>query len=141
MGYRLPGELEQLDIMERLEHAIELKIPVTLTFFKQKTITHTYTKHGVKYTTTYDGYVPARRRVEPWMVGFALKDGHPYVRVISLSPTDEKGPMHRTIPITRIAVSTATGKPLLTLHPSRHRYCQGLITLAEQKEAAKAAAV
>lgn len=137
--FRFPGEIEQLEIMERLQHAIEDKKPVTVSFFKEKEITHTYTVKGVKCTTTYTGYVKVRRTVEPWLVGFHQSDGHPYVRVISRSPTDEKGPMYRTIRLDRIAVRTTTGKPLLTVHAKGKRYCQGLINVAEAKEAAKLA--
>lgn len=139
--YRLPTELEQLEIMERLQLAIDNRHPVTLTFFKEKEITHRYTVNGVQLTTTYTGYVPVRRTCEPWMVGFHQSDGHPYVRAVAWSPTDEKGPMYRTYPIPRIAVSTTTGRPLLTVHTSKPRHCQGLVDLAEAKEAAKAAAL
>lgn len=139
--YRLPGELEQLEIMERLQHAIEDRHPVTLSFFKKKEITYTHTVNGVKETVTYDGYVKVTRTCEPWLVGFHQSDGHPYVRVISWSPTDEKGPMYRNIPLNRFAVSGITGRPLMTVHTSKHRYCQGLIDMAEAKEAAKLAAV
>lgn len=136
--FRFPTPTETLDVWERIEQAIADEKPVTLTFFKEKEISYTRRRHGKTETVTYTGYVRARRTVEPWLLGFHQSDGHAYARVISRSPTDEKGPMFRTIRLDRVAVSRTTGKPLLTVHVKGKRYCQGLIDVGLERERLRA---
>lgn len=139
-GYRFPTRTEVDELWERFEEAIEREKPVTVSFFKEKDITHTRTVHGTPQTVTYKGYVKVTRIVEPWLMGFHQGDGHPYVRVVSRSPTDEKGPFWRTIRLDRIAVSNWTGKPLMTVNLGGKRYCQPEIDYATERERLRALA-
>lgn len=136
MGYRLPGEVEQLEIMERLETAALYGQVVTVSFFKQKKDTN---KRPVFFGNGRPYLLKVTRTVEPYAVEFTLQ-GHPVAYVVDRSPEDEKGPMYRTIRLDRVAISTTTQRPLMRTRSKLRRACQGLIDLALAKRTERAAA-
>lgn len=131
--YRLPHDVEMLEIMERFERAMADEKPVTVTFMKQKKgpdesgkVRPLFFGNGRPYL------VKVTRTVEPYRVEFTL-DGNPVAYVVDRSPEDEKGPMYRTVRLDRVVVSIDTGKPRMRIRTAGKRYCQGLIDLALAK--------
>lgn len=117
-GYRFPTELEQLAIMERFDAATEARHPVTVSFFEQKR-----DAYG-NVMTFADGtplLVKTTREVEPYEPAQFARAGHPYIRVVDRASSGRGKTAYRTVRIDRIAVSRATGRPLMTVHP-RGRY-------------------
>ncbi len=141
MGDRMVTHLEALEVWDRLEYAITHKLPVTLTYFKTKK--DPASRAEIRFDDGRPYMVKIRRTVEPYRLEFT-QAGHPVVYVVDRSPNDEKGPMYRTVRLDRIAAGTGTTqqqrRPRVRVHPHGKRYCQGLITLAEEKHAAKVAA-
>lgn len=136
--YRLPGEVEALEIMERVALAAELGKPVTVTFLKEKR--DPVTRRKITFADGSPYYVKVTRTVEPYAVEFSLT-GHPVAYVVDRSPNDEKREMYRTVRLDRVVVSRQTNRPRLTVHLAGVRYCQGMIDLALAKRAEKAALV
>lgn len=140
MGDRWVSDLEALEVWDRLEYAIAHELPVTLTYFKARK-----DRKGdpVLFKDGTTCWAKIRRTVEPYRLEFT-QAGHPVVYVVDRSPNDEKGPMYRTVRLDRIAAGTGTThrqrRPRVQVHAHGKRYCQGLITLAEEKHAARIAA-
>ena len=132
--YRLPGEVDALEIMARVEAAGADEKPVTVTFMKERR--DRMTRKVVTFTNGRPYMVKVTRTVEPYRVEFTLA-GHPVAYVVDRSPEDEKGPMYRTVRLDRVVVSLVTGRPRVRVHVKGVRYCQGLIDVALDKLRAK----
>lgn len=137
MGERMARDLEALEVMERLERAIDDGLPVTITFMKQ--LRDRITRHPVLFSNGRPYMVKVRRTVEPYAVEFT-REGHPVAYVVDRSPNDEKGPMYRTIRLDRVVVSTPSNRLRVVVHSKGKRYCQGLIDLALKKREERALA-
>ncbi len=83
--YRLPGTVEQLEIMERLENAAADGHPVTFTYFEQKKDS-TPRRNPLTFPDGRPYLVRTRRTVEVYAVEFTM-DGHPVASWTGPRPT------------------------------------------------------
>jgi hypothetical protein len=114
-GFRLPDELEQLHLMERFERAVEDRTPVTISFFE-----HKRDEYGrpMNFSDGRPLLIKTTRTVEPYEAAQFAAAGHPYIRVVDRGSSGRGKTAYRTIRLDRVAVSRATGRPLMTAHPS-----------------------
>ena len=117
--YRLPGEVETLEIFEQFERAIELRKPVEVTFMKVK-------RDSKGKEIIFDNGMPClvkvKRTVEPYELGFTLA-GKPIVRVVDRSPNAAERPEKRTIRLDRVVISMDTGKARVTVRARGRFLC------------------
>jgi hypothetical protein len=117
--YRLPGEVETLEIYERFERAIELRKPVTITFMK---VRRDAGGAEMRFPDGRPYLVKVTRTVEPFEL-MMTRAGHLIVRVVDRSPNAAERPEKRTIRLDRVVISCVTQRARLVTHLSGRYLC------------------